>query len=60
MMRRTCGFGSPLAEHCGLSNQLVCRLRNYAVPIKSRAIGLPTISQWSSNRRLRLNQDKNA
>jgi hypothetical protein len=36
----------------------VCRLRNHAVPIKSPAIGLP--AQLSSNRRLRLNQDKTA
>jgi hypothetical protein len=38
-MRRARGFGSPFAEHCGLSNQLVRRLCNHAVPIKSRAIG---------------------
>jgi len=30
---------SPLAGHCGLSNELVRRLRNHAGPIKSRAIG---------------------
>jgi len=59
-MRRERGFGSPLTEHCSISNQLGCRLRNHAVPTKSRAIGLPTLSEWSSNRGLRLNQDKNA
>src|SRR5262249_62118848 len=53
-------FGSQFAEHCGLSNQLVRRLSNHVGPIKSLAIGLPAISQWSSNRGLRLNQDKNA